>query len=94
MEVKEIELIGKKFTWSNNQAQPTLTRIDRAFCSPSWEDIYLNLVLHPLSSSMSDHCPLLSLPLHPPSPRPKFRFETYWIDMLGFQECVLQAWNK
>jgi hypothetical protein len=31
LEVKEIDLVGKKFTWSNNQASPTLTRIDIAF---------------------------------------------------------------
>jgi hypothetical protein len=37
LEVKEIDLVGKCYTWSNNQVSPTLTRIDRSFCSPSWE---------------------------------------------------------
>jgi hypothetical protein len=77
MEVKGIELVGRKFTWSNNQAQPTLTRIDRAFCSPLWEDFYSNPFLQPLPSSISDYYPLMLLPLHPPAPRPRFRFETY-----------------
>ena len=23
-----------------------------------------------------------------------FRFENYWIDLLGFYDCVAQVWNK
>lgn len=34
LQVKEIPLAGRRFTWSNNQQEPTLSRIDRAFCSP------------------------------------------------------------
>jgi exonuclease III len=33
LEVKEVDLVGKKFTWSNNQDPSTLTRIDHAFCT-------------------------------------------------------------
>jgi hypothetical protein len=28
LEVKEVELVGKQYTWSNNQVVPTLSRID------------------------------------------------------------------
>jgi hypothetical protein len=28
LEVKEMELVGKQYTWSNNQVVPTLSRID------------------------------------------------------------------
>jgi hypothetical protein len=31
MKAKEIELIGRKYTWSNNQSNPSLTRIDGGF---------------------------------------------------------------
>jgi hypothetical protein len=34
LEVQEIQLKGRQFTWSNGQQAPTMTRIDRAFCSP------------------------------------------------------------
>jgi hypothetical protein len=65
MEVKEIELIGRKFTWSNNQSNPTLSRIDRAFCSTAREEMFINPVLQPLLASSSNHCPLLLQPLCP-----------------------------
>jgi hypothetical protein len=38
LELKEIHLRGRKFTWSNNQNPPTITRIDRAFCTTAWEN--------------------------------------------------------
>jgi hypothetical protein len=53
LEVKEIELTGHKFTWSNGQQNPTLSRIDRACCYPHWEDLFPNPILQALSSSIS-----------------------------------------
>lgn len=34
LELKELSLRGRKFTWSNDRTQ---TRIDRAFCSVAWD---------------------------------------------------------
>jgi len=34
LELKELNLTGRKFTWSNDHTQ---TRIDRAFCSIEWD---------------------------------------------------------
>jgi hypothetical protein len=75
--VKEIQLIGRKYTWSNGQADPTQTRIDRGFSTHQWEEAFANPILKPLSSSISDHCPLLLTNLASPMLKPKFRFEGY-----------------
>ena len=32
VEAKEIPLLGRKYTWSNERSSPTLVRLDRAFC--------------------------------------------------------------
>jgi endonuclease/exonuclease/phosphatase family metal-dependent hydrolase len=45
MEIKEVELVGRSYTCTNNQAHPTLTRIDRAFCTPLWEGMHANPIL-------------------------------------------------
>jgi hypothetical protein len=47
-----------------------------------------------MSSSISNHCPLLLTPLPIPVVRLKFRFERYMVDMPGFQDCVKGAWEK
>jgi hypothetical protein len=77
LEVKEIDLVGKKFTWSNNQASPTLTRIGRAFFSPAWEKLYEKPILQAMSSSTSDHSPILVPPLVTPRFNPKFKIESF-----------------
>lgn len=94
LEVKEVDLVGRSFTWSSNQDTPTLTRIDRAFCTTEWEEHYIDPVLLPLSSSASDHCPILLTLLDTPYIQPRFRFESFWVNMPGFHDCVRDAWDK
>jgi hypothetical protein len=50
--------------------------------------------LQALSSSTSDHCPLLLTPLNLPRFQPRFRFESFCIAMPGFHETVQQAWGR
>jgi hypothetical protein len=70
-----------------------MPRIDRAFFTSKWEEMFGNLIVQALSSS-SDHCPLMLMPLIMPKIKPKFKFDTFWTHMPGFFQCVDQAWNK
>jgi hypothetical protein len=65
-----------------------MTRIDKAFCTLQWENLYAHPVVQALSSVVSDHCPLLLVHVHFPRPKPKFIFECFWIEMDGFKDCV------
>jgi len=57
LNLKELNLRGRKFTWSNDRTQ---TRIDRAFCTAEWDLMKPNVFLQALSSRVSDHCPPFS----------------------------------
>jgi exonuclease III len=94
LEVKEIQLVRRRFTWSNEQSSPTMLRIDRAFSSIAWEDLYPDPIVTPLSSSSSDHCPLKIHSQVWTSLLPRFRFKMHWPLMPGFLECVQQSWSK
>jgi hypothetical protein len=94
LEVRELQLVGRKFTWSNEHASPTMTRIDRVFCTIPWEDLHYGPVLHPLSTSVSDHSPLLLQSQHHTFGPPTFRFEAHWPLMLEFSGCVQHAWSQ
>jgi endonuclease/exonuclease/phosphatase family metal-dependent hydrolase len=59
LELKELHLHGHRFTWSNGMANPTLTKIDHVFITKEWELAFPNCYLQALSTSVSDHCPLL-----------------------------------
>jgi hypothetical protein len=57
--LREIPLSGGQFTWSNNQKNPTLEKLDRILINCEWENLF------PLSSArkiprlMSDHNPII-----------------------------------
>ena len=51
-------------------------------------------LLHALSSSLSDHCPLLLADDKGPRRPRTFKFENFWISMPGFMEVVNKAWNE
>ena len=58
-ELKEIHLQNIKFTWSNEQTNPTWSKLDSFFCNEDWDLDFGTHILHALSSSLLDHCPLL-----------------------------------
>lgn len=93
-ELKELHLQDRRYTWSNGQRNPTLERIDKALCNPQWELIYLNCMLRSLSSSMSDHCPLLISDMEQITTPRKFEFENYWPLMSGYSEVVHEVWSQ
>jgi hypothetical protein len=86
--------LGRRFTWSKNQGFPTLSRIDKAFCSAAWENLYANPALQALSSSTLDQCPLLLAPFISPPTKPRFRFEKFWVHMPDFTDVVSEAWSR
>lgn len=93
LELKEIELLGRRFTWSNERTVPTLVRLDRVFYTSAWEAAFPNHLLTSTAAGISDHCPLvLSLHNNEPGKR-RFHFESFWPQLDGFNETVAQAWN-
>lgn len=93
LSLKEVDLHGRRFTWSNERANPTMVRLDRFFCTVPWDDLFLNCILQVASSSMSDHWPIvLSTNLATPKYH-RFRFENFWVRMEGYLETVQAAWH-
>jgi exonuclease III len=77
LELKDMYMHGRRFTWSSERENPTLTRIDRALVLVDWELLNLDSLLQALSSSASDHAPLhLSLNASF-CPKRRFRFELF-----------------
>ena len=91
--LQEVELIGRRFTWSSERDRPTLERLDRVLASVEWFDFYPNHCLKPLSSDCFDHCPLLLLMDAGPRAKRRFKFESFWAKMPGFLDVVAQAWS-
>ena len=92
LELRNLPLLGRKYTWSNQQDVPTLVKLDRILCSSDWEQIFPNCLLQSCASEGSDHCPLL-LGLNDVHPgKARFHFESFWTSLDGFQDAVAEAW--
>jgi exonuclease III len=78
LELREVELLGRKFTWSNEREAPTLVQLDRVFTTMDWEGLFPDCLLQSSASLISDHCPLL-LGLHDLTQgKSHFHFESFW----------------
>ncbi|XP_071678288.1 uncharacterized protein [Lolium perenne] len=93
LELKESTLIGCKYTWSNERSSPTLVKLDRWFASVDWDEIFPDASLTAMSSSLSDHCPILMTTADELAVGKRFRFERFWLSLGGFQEEVQTLWN-
>lgn len=59
LELQDLHLHGRSFTWSNESDSPTLVRLDRVLVSIDWDERLPNTHLRGLGSDTSDHCALL-----------------------------------
>ncbi|XP_073367565.1 uncharacterized protein [Aegilops tauschii subsp. strangulata] len=79
LELIEFPLFGRRFTWSSERENVTLTKIDRVMVSGEWEAAFPHYQLSPASTNISDHCPLV-LKRMDATPHKAFRFENHWLN--------------
>jgi exonuclease III len=65
LQLLELDLNGKLFTWTNEQDDPTMSRIDRFLATTEWHDIFPQADLQAIGTMTSDHCPLIMQGLSP-----------------------------
>jgi hypothetical protein len=96
LELREIEMVGRQFTWANNLVPPTFEKIDRVLMSPDWELKFPNVTVQALDRFRSDHTPLL---LNDKAPTNlgnhyEFKFELVWLIREGFHDMVSSIWQQ
>jgi hypothetical protein len=91
--IKEVQLEGRLFTWSNERAHPTLEQIDRLFILAEWERLFPGHELMSLPSLCSDHAPLLLCTNSSSVAMKRFLFWSFWSSFSGFKETMERAWR-
>jgi exonuclease III len=76
-ELKELSLQNRKYTWSNERQHLMLVRLYWVFCNQAWDLAFDNHALHELSSSHSNHCPLILTNQETPRRATPFKFENF-----------------
>jgi hypothetical protein len=94
LNLREIVLSGRQFTWANRRETPTYEKLDRILASVSWEQKYPLVSVRALTRSGSDHTPLLldSGDHAFKGNKTHFSFELAWLKTEGFAEIVAREW--
>jgi exonuclease III len=94
LDLKEIPMSGRRFTWSNQREDPTLVKLDHIFCTSIWEDYFPDCMLCSSATEISDHCPLILKLRVDLRGKRRFHFESFWPNFPGFLEEVAASWNE
>ena len=94
LDLREIELSGRQYTWSSRREIPTLEKLVRILASVEWEHKFPLVSVRALTRAGSDHNPLLidsgeSAHL---GNRSLFSFELSWLRQDGFYDMVRHEW--
>jgi hypothetical protein len=106
LNLRELQLSGRHFTWANNLQCPTFEKLDRILFSTEWEVKFPQVMVKALPRGILDHTPLLldrgildhtpllldtRLPSQPKAN--SFKFELAWLFKDGFHEKVIEVWQ-
>jgi hypothetical protein len=96
LDLREIALSGRQFTWANRRTIPTYEKLDRILVRVEVEQKFPLLSVRALTRSGSDHTPLLldfGSPAHG-GKNSTFSFELSWLRKDGFIDMVKNEWRS
>jgi hypothetical protein len=87
-------MLGRKYTWENNLANPCFEKLYRILMTTEWEEKFPLSTVQALTRKVSDHTPLLlnSGKSSYMGTQPMFKFELGWLPRDGFIEMVKDIW--
>jgi len=96
LNLREIEMSGRKFTWANSKKIPTYEKLDRVLASTEWEQRFPLVTVDAFNREISDHTPLLlsTGDKTPAGNKPEFKFELSWLLKKDFFETVAKIWGS
>lgn len=92
LEVVDIPMLGRKFTWTNYQNHAIHSRLDRFLVSQEWLERY-QFLQWALPRPISDHCPIMLLDDNRDwGPKP-FRFMDMWMSDPKCMKIAKETWD-
>lgn len=94
MQVIDIPLKNRLFTWSSKRPEPVFSKLDRIFVSTEWSQMFPSITLTALDMVVSDHVPLLMTCKQTNMRRPTPRLEVFWFGYPEVRQMVSQIWQE
>jgi endonuclease/exonuclease/phosphatase family metal-dependent hydrolase len=91
LDLREVTMIGRQFTWENSLPDPTYEKLDRVLMDANWESKFPMVSVRALEriEGFSDHAPiLLTTGIPKPPGNHRFKFELGWLQRDGFLDMV------
>ena len=93
--LKELDLSGRSYTWSNNQEDPLFAKLDRILVSSLWEQQFPLVTVRTLVRGVSDHAALLlHTGIKSTINRKPFKFELCWLSREELPNIVNKVWSS
>lgn len=92
LEVVDIPLNNRAYTWSSKTPQPSFSKIDRVFMSSGWILHFPILTLQALEV-VSDHCPMLLSCKQRQTTKVDPKWENLWLSYQEVGQMVEQTWQ-
>ena len=81
--------MGAHFTWSNHQASPVRSVLDRVFVPDRWHTLFPRALLKARPAVGSDHVPLvLDTGILAIATTSRFQFDASWLMVEGFYDML------
>jgi len=96
LDLKEIVMSGRQYTWAGLGDNPIFEKLDRVLASTDWEDKFPLSTVEPRDRDISDHTPLVlntGASTHQTDQR-HFKFERGWLIRDGFYDMVAKIWQS
>jgi hypothetical protein len=96
LNLQELELLWRWFTWANSMENPTYEKLDTIPMSTEWEQKFPLSNIMALSRDISNHTPLLLNTGRNTSMNIQhlFKFELGWLLHDGFDDMVKEVWDS
>ncbi|XP_078178587.1 uncharacterized protein LOC144572790 [Carex rostrata] len=78
LQLIDVQLQNRDYTWSNMQPVPIFSKLDRCFLTSDWAMMYPIITLTALETIVSDHVPLLLHMKTPQQRKSHKRLERFW----------------
>ncbi|PNT69187.1 hypothetical protein BRADI_3g50905v3, partial [Brachypodium distachyon] len=59
LELVELDICNRMYTWSNDHADPLFPKLDKCLVNLDWAELFPLITVSALERGLSDHCPLI-----------------------------------
>lgn len=94
LQLVDVPLSNRQFTWCNNIPEPTHSRLDRIFLSPDMAAQFPSFSLKATEVLASDHAPLILSLIQQRSTKRHFKMELFWLKNPEATYIIHTTWNE